>query len=70
MRRRAALQPSHESFGGAFGIPEYLLPIRRRDLQGKRENCELYVKSIWILLHFTKKCRKIQMDFFLYKQEW
>ena len=25
-----AFQPSHESLGGAFGIPERMLPIRRQ----------------------------------------
>ena len=30
MRRRAMHQPSHESHGGAFGIPELKPPNRRQ----------------------------------------
>ena len=35
MRRRAAYQLSRKSRGGALGIPEYMPPIRRQDIQGK-----------------------------------
>ncbi len=29
------IPPYHESLAGAFGIPELMPPIRRRDFQGK-----------------------------------